>query len=142
MAVLKLLHGNSGKIVTKNQIIDAVWPGLAVTDDSLVQCIAEIRKVLGDADHTIVKTLSKRGYVYEPVNAEPQARKGTVRMQVIAAALAAIVMVSGLIAWQFFGSFGASPRPCLMRQVLQFFRSTISRAKRSSTGWRTASLKT
>ena len=40
----------------------AVWPGIAVTDDSLVQCIHEIRRAFQDDTHTLLKTKPKRGY--------------------------------------------------------------------------------
>lgn len=40
----------------------AVWRGTAVTDDSLVQCIHEIRRALKDERHAILQTVSKRGY--------------------------------------------------------------------------------
>ena len=45
--------------------MSAVWPNIAVTDDSLVQCVTEIRKALGDDRHVIIKTVPKRGYVFE-----------------------------------------------------------------------------
>ena len=40
----------------------AVWPDVAVTDDSLVQCITALRRALGDASHEILQTEPKRGY--------------------------------------------------------------------------------
>ncbi|MDE2384260.1 MAG: winged helix-turn-helix domain-containing protein [Alphaproteobacteria bacterium] len=66
LAVLKILHANAGKMVTKEEVMAAVWPDVAVTDDSLVQCITEIRKAIGDTERAIIKTLPKRGYIYEP----------------------------------------------------------------------------
>ncbi len=65
MAVLQILFRNAGQAVTKEQLMTSVWPGVAVTDDSLVQCITEIRKALGDSDRKIIKTLPKRGYIYD-----------------------------------------------------------------------------
>ena len=64
-AVLKVLRQSLGKVVSKEEIMSVVWPDVAVTDDSLVQCITEIRKALGDVEHAIIKTLPKRGYVLE-----------------------------------------------------------------------------
>jgi adenylate cyclase len=73
-AVLKLLAARPGTLVTKDELMQAVWGSIAVTDDSLVQCIADIRKALGDEKHEIVKTVLKRGYMLETgaasVNAE------------------------------------------------------------------------
>ena len=64
-AVLRHLALNAGRIVGKDELVGAVWPGIAVTDDSLVQCVAEIRRAFGAAGHAIVRTLPKRGYLLE-----------------------------------------------------------------------------
>jgi DNA-binding winged helix-turn-helix (wHTH) protein len=40
-AVLRFLAENANRLVTKDELIQAVWPGIAVTDDSIVQCIYE-----------------------------------------------------------------------------------------------------
>lgn len=63
LSVLKFLTDRPGVTVTKDELMAAVWPGIAVTDDSLVQCITELRKALGDGAHSIIKTVPKRGYV-------------------------------------------------------------------------------
>jgi adenylate cyclase len=65
LAVLKELYNRAGTLVSKEELIAKIWPGVAVTDDSLVQCIAELRRALRDDDHTIIKTLTKRGYIFE-----------------------------------------------------------------------------
>lgn len=59
-ALLTLLARHMGRVVPKSEIMDAVWPGVFVTEDSLTQSIREIRKVLGDE---LVRTVSKRGYM-------------------------------------------------------------------------------
>jgi len=46
--VLAILARNAGDIVSKDTLITNVWPGLNVTDDSLVQCIADIRRAIGE----------------------------------------------------------------------------------------------
>lgn len=62
-AVLSLLARHAGRLVTKPELMAAVWPGVVVTDDSLTQCIAEIRRVLHDHDRQIVRTVPCRGYL-------------------------------------------------------------------------------
>jgi DNA-binding winged helix-turn-helix (wHTH) protein len=37
---------NAGRLISKEELICAIWPDVAVTDDSLVQCLIEIRKAL------------------------------------------------------------------------------------------------
>ncbi len=68
LAVLKLLFESAGQVVTKDRLVASIWQDVAVTDDSLVQCITEIRKAIGDSDRTIIKTLSKRGYILDLPN--------------------------------------------------------------------------
>lgn len=60
--VLRHLAENAGHLVLKQDFHEVVWPGVAVTDDSLVQCIRELRRVLGDEEHRLIKTVSRRGY--------------------------------------------------------------------------------
>jgi adenylate cyclase len=61
-AVLRYLTEHADRLVTKDELMDALWPGLAVTDDSLVQCIHEIRRAFQDNDRILLKTAPKRGY--------------------------------------------------------------------------------
>src|SRR5262245_1602638 len=69
--VLKILAARPGALVTKDELMQAVWPGIAVTDDSLVQCIKEIRQAIGDDEHQVITTVVKRGYVLR-IEASPQ----------------------------------------------------------------------
>lgn len=82
--VLKLLAARPGKLVGKDELVQAVWGNIAVTDDSLVQCITEIRKALGDDKHDIVRTLPKRGYLLEAEKATERERPRGVRALVLA----------------------------------------------------------
>lgn len=63
--VLSFLATHSGKLVSKGELLSAVWHGVPVTDDSLTQCIVEIRKAIGDDTRTIVRTVPKRGYIFD-----------------------------------------------------------------------------
>jgi pimeloyl-ACP methyl ester carboxylesterase/DNA-binding winged helix-turn-helix (wHTH) protein len=62
-AVLRLLASNLGGLVTKDEIISRVWDDVSVTEDSLTQCIADIRRALGDKERRIVRTVPRRGYM-------------------------------------------------------------------------------
>jgi DNA-binding winged helix-turn-helix (wHTH) protein/tetratricopeptide (TPR) repeat protein len=61
--VLRYLLAHRGRIVTKPELIDAAWGETSVTDDSLVQCLIEIRRALGDRDHRLIRTIPRRGYM-------------------------------------------------------------------------------
>lgn len=62
--VLLYLLEQHPRLVTKEELIDKVWNGTAVTDNALVQCITDIRKALGDDSRSprFVKTIPKIGY--------------------------------------------------------------------------------
>lgn len=62
LAVLRCLAAAAGRLVTREDLMAAVWRDVVVTDDSLIQCIAELRRALGDSEHRIVETEPKRGY--------------------------------------------------------------------------------
>jgi TolB-like protein len=61
-ATLRYMITNANRLVTKDELTQAVWRGLAVTDDSLVQCIHEIRRALNDDAHDVLQTVTRRGY--------------------------------------------------------------------------------
>ena len=63
--VLNYLIENHGRLVSKNELIKAVWPDSFVTDDSLVQCLMEVRRALGDEAQQIIKTVPRRGYIFD-----------------------------------------------------------------------------
>ena len=64
--LLSYLVQNAGRVLSKDEIFKTIWPGLTVSEDSLTQCIGEIRKTLesGGAAATI-KTVPRRGYMFE-----------------------------------------------------------------------------
>lgn len=64
MQVLACLADRQGELVTKDQLIRAVWPDTFVTDDVLTRCISELRKALNDDPRQpcFVETIPKGGY--------------------------------------------------------------------------------
>ena len=63
--VLTYLLERHGKLVNKTELRDAIWGRTIVTDDALAQCLIDIRRALGDADKSIVRTMPKRGYLFD-----------------------------------------------------------------------------
>ena len=60
--VLVYLVRNPGRLIAKDELIENVWQNVIVTENSLVQCIMEIRQALGDGAQAI-ETVAKRGYL-------------------------------------------------------------------------------
>jgi DNA-binding winged helix-turn-helix (wHTH) protein/Tol biopolymer transport system component len=68
--VLMFLVERHGRLVKKDELIDAVWGETAVTDNSLSQCLVQIRRALADDSQQIIRTVARRGYVFgAPVTA-------------------------------------------------------------------------
>ncbi|HEX7694024.1 MAG TPA: winged helix-turn-helix domain-containing protein [Sphingomonas sp.] len=62
---LEVLHElllRAGEVVTKDEILDAVWPGVAVVEGSLPTAISKLRKALGERQDNIIETVPRVGY--------------------------------------------------------------------------------
>lgn len=68
------LARHSGEVVTKQELFDRIWPGVVVTDDSLVQAIGDVRHAIGDQRHLVIQTIPRRGYRLLLAVAETSAR--------------------------------------------------------------------
>src|SRR5262245_42684774 len=135
--VLRYLVERAGRLATKDELVSAVWPDVIVSDDSLTQCVRDIRKVLGDDGERFIKTVPRRGYMFvaeiAPLTAEepaaaalaPADHAGAAAVHVgvrrlargidvrgrIApiAALAAIIVLAGVAAAWALGWLGRPP---------------------------------
>jgi formylglycine-generating enzyme len=63
--VLYYLLENAGRLVSKRELFEAVWPKVSVCDDTLVQCVRELRQKFGDDGRRLIKTVSRRGYLLD-----------------------------------------------------------------------------
>jgi hypothetical protein len=69
MEVLSVLSSHSGRVVSRDELLDTVWPNVIVTEHTLSRCIYQLRHELGkiggkpgQADYNPIETLPKRGY--------------------------------------------------------------------------------
>jgi TolB-like protein/DNA-binding winged helix-turn-helix (wHTH) protein len=105
-SVLRHLATNAGRVVTKDELLQANWPGVTVTEDSLTQCISEIRRALGDAGRDLVRTVPRRGYMIVLADRSPEAELPVVTNPPIVAwyrrprvAIPAVLGVAILVLW-------------------------------------------
>ncbi|WP_198374455.1 winged helix-turn-helix domain-containing protein [Neoroseomonas rubea] len=68
--LLVLLARNPGRTLSKDALLDAVWPGVHVTEDSLVQAVRTARRAIGDEEGRVLRSVPRRGYLLE-TTAEP-----------------------------------------------------------------------
>jgi pimeloyl-ACP methyl ester carboxylesterase/DNA-binding winged helix-turn-helix (wHTH) protein/class 3 adenylate cyclase len=64
LALLEYLAARPGRLIRKEELLEAVWPGVFVADGALKVCIREIRRALGDDAHAprYIETAHRRGY--------------------------------------------------------------------------------
>src|SRR6187402_2973384 len=53
-----------GRLITKEELLDGVWPGANVTDNAMAQAISDLREALDDdaGSPTFIRTIARRGY--------------------------------------------------------------------------------
>jgi TolB-like protein/DNA-binding winged helix-turn-helix (wHTH) protein len=120
--LLQYLIENRARVVSKDDIIKAVWDGRIVSDSALAYAVREARNLVGDDGKTqaVIRTLPRRGFRFvtevmegsigdEPVatqdngappsdNPSPNIRRW--RIPAIAAALVIIIAAGGLTSWK------------------------------------------
>ncbi|TIQ08334.1 MAG: adenylate cyclase, partial [Mesorhizobium sp.] len=52
--LLKYFLNSPGRVVSKDELMKAVWPDVFVTDDSLVQCVRDVRRALNDEGQSVL----------------------------------------------------------------------------------------
>src|SRR5262249_9510831 len=63
--VLRYLLEHSGKVISKDELMQAIWPNTTVSDESLTRCVSDVRRALGDSQQQIIKTVPRRGYLVD-----------------------------------------------------------------------------
>src|SRR5262249_35235949 len=61
-AVLRYLADRPGQLVTRRELIDAVWGRVAITESVLGKSIAELRTALADGGPRLIETVTRRGF--------------------------------------------------------------------------------
>jgi adenylate cyclase len=83
--VLRYLVENAGRLVPKDELIKAVWPNLAVADESLARCVSDVRLAIDDSDQRLIKTLPRRGYLFAASVSEAPSERTNIRDTAVAA---------------------------------------------------------
>jgi DNA-binding winged helix-turn-helix (wHTH) protein len=56
--MLQLFVANAQRVLSKQDLIEAIWPNVHVGEDSLFQCVREIRTALGDDRRQLIRLVS------------------------------------------------------------------------------------
>jgi DNA-binding winged helix-turn-helix (wHTH) protein/Tfp pilus assembly protein PilF len=97
--VCKYLVEHRGCLVGKEELIQQVWQGRAVTDGSIGKCIEEIRAAIGPQAKEYVRTVRGRGYIFE---APPASREAAPRRRSLIGTVAAAAIIAALIGAALF----------------------------------------
>jgi DNA-binding winged helix-turn-helix (wHTH) protein/Tol biopolymer transport system component len=86
--VLAYLVERHGRLVSREELMRAVWPDVAVTDEAVTKCIVDIRRAVGDGAQRLIRTVVRRGYMFtapittpavefaRPIEGEPEHAPG------------------------------------------------------------------
>lgn len=119
MEVLMALAAHAGEVVSREDLLAAVWPGVVVGDEALTQSIIKLRRALGDNPRapSYIETISKRGYrLIAPVREAEAAPATGARSRLPSRALAAGVVLALALAVAYGTHLIA--RPGASRHVL------------------------
>lgn len=89
LELLAFLTRNPGRVVSKDELLQAVWPGIIVTEDSLTQSIRDARKSIGDEAQALIRTVPRRGYLFQApeIEAAPPPAAAVARAEPMVAVL-------------------------------------------------------
>jgi DNA-binding winged helix-turn-helix (wHTH) protein/tetratricopeptide (TPR) repeat protein len=102
MDLLLLLADRAGAVVSRDELLAALWPGVIVGDDTLARTVSKLRSALRDdvRNPAYIETVPKRGYrliapVTNPETPAPARRRSALRWMAVLAAL--LIVVAGLL---------------------------------------------
>jgi len=127
MGLLVYLVSRAGTVVSKQEIVDAVWAGAAISDETLTSSIYQVRKALGDDARRprFIETIPKRGYRLHVPPTEtteaPMAAPRRITRRLAVAIAAALVLASAAGWWTWRGR-----RPTDIRSLAVLPLSSVS----------------
>lgn len=107
--VLVHLLNNRNHTVTKEELLKSIWSDVTVSDESLVQCISDIRRIIGEDARHILETIPRKGYRIN--TKEPEGRS---HRTVLAATVAVVVVAvagASVIHWRTQDAVSDPPHP-------------------------------
>ena len=137
--LLLFLVENSGRVLTKDEVMGAVWPDTAVSDNSLARAITQIRKTLDDDSKApkYVETVPSAGYRFigdvkgqparptiAPEDVEPAAASNAVelarsRSYKLPLVIGACVVLAAAAVWWFVPCGASTPYPLRVTRRFQ-----------------------
>ena len=115
--VLHYLVACHGRLVSRDELMQAVWGEVVVTESSLTQCLTELRRAIGDEERSAIRTLPRRGYLFD-VTVEVQNDQPDPAAKTLPAArwfgLAFLLAALGVGVWLASRSPPSGPAPTVL----------------------------
>jgi DNA-binding winged helix-turn-helix (wHTH) protein len=85
-----------GRLLEKQEILDAVWDGTFVSENALTRVVAQLRKALGDEaqESKYIETVPKRGYRFIAPVRKPRKPRAVSRRSVAVLVAAAVAVIA------------------------------------------------
>src|ERR1700722_19982702 len=81
-ALLRLMVENARRLLTRETIMEALWPNIFVTDDNITQCVSDIRRAFGPEVGHLLRTVQRRGYIFDAAVVGKPCRSSTPLVEV------------------------------------------------------------
>lgn len=65
LSLLIYLVRHAGRVIGKDELLQALWPNTFVTEELLSQCLKDVRRALGPDAEGLIRTIPRRGYVLD-----------------------------------------------------------------------------
>ncbi|MDH3512322.1 MAG: winged helix-turn-helix domain-containing protein, partial [Gammaproteobacteria bacterium] len=116
MLVLVALADAKGEVLTRNEIMDSVWPGMEVTDDVLTQSVVELRKAFNDEARQprYIETIPRVGFRLLPMVAQPATTSKAPNPRYALVAVVAIAI--GSLTWLGIDRLSSERNPVITTQ--------------------------
>ena len=79
LEVLRYLLRHAGELVTKDELLAAIWPGRILSETVVAKSVSRLREVLCDDDQALIKTVHGYGYLFAAEIASAPRNSGTAR---------------------------------------------------------------
>ncbi|AZQ66812.1 cupin domain-containing protein [Silicimonas algicola] len=122
--LLNLLVERAGSVVGKNALQDALWPDVTVQENSLTQCVADLRRRLGDEEGHLIRTVPKRGYMFTSSVTREDDLRGRSKVRPLGAA-AGLLILGALLWLNLLPKSEANIPPTKEPRVLLDTKSTV-----------------
>jgi DNA-binding winged helix-turn-helix (wHTH) protein len=117
--ILLLFAANAGRVISKDELIEAGWQDVAVADNSIEQAISSLRKTLGTQPDggSYIETLTRRGYRFGARVERGKAKESDASLDALLAPYRAFV--EGRAALETLGRRSSHARPRCLRDALR-----------------------